>query len=76
MCFQHITNILITIYYSGSSSNTLLFCQQAIQIMHELEFKKVTLELKEKDVTLKEHKFEVKRRELALLKQKKQFLGN
>ena len=35
--------------------------------MQELEFKKAALELREKDLVLKEYKLEIKKRELALL---------
>ena len=68
MCFQYIINIFLIIYYSGLSSDTLPLRQQAIHTMHELELKKAALELREKDIALKEYKLEIKRRELALLK--------
>ena len=71
MCFQHIINIFLIIYYSGLSSDTLPLCQQAIHTMHELELKKAALELREKDIALKECELEIKRRELALLEQEK-----
>ena len=67
MCFQHITNIFLIIYYSGLSSDTLPLHQQAIHTMHELELKKAALKLREKDIALKEYKLEIKKRELALL---------
>ena len=68
MCFQHIINILLIIYYSGLFSNTLPLRQQAIYTMYELELKKAALELREKDIALKQHELEIKKRELALLK--------
>ena len=76
MCFQHVTNILLIICYSSSSSNTLPLCQQTICTMHELELKRAALELREKDLALKEREIEVKRRELALLEKERQFLSN
>ena len=62
-CYEHVTNI----YYSGSSSDTLTLRQQTVHTMHELELKKAALELREKDIALKEYKFKIKKRELALL---------
>ena len=44
--------------------------------MHELEFKKAALELREEDIALKEHKLEIGKKELDLLEWEKQFLGN
>jgi hypothetical protein len=76
MCFQHVTNMFLTIYYSGSSSDTLPLRQQAIRTMHELELKKAALELREKDLALKEREIEIKRRELALLERERQLQGN
>ena len=76
MCFQHIINILLIIYYSGLSSDTLPLRQQAIYTMHELKLKKVALKLREKDIALKERELEIKKRELALLEREKQLLDN
>ena len=44
--------------------------------MHKLELKKAAFKLREKDIALKEHKLKIKRRELALIEQEKQLLGN
>ena len=68
--------MLLTIYYSGSSSNTLTLHQQTVHTMHELKLKKAALKLKEKDLALKERKLKIKKRELALLKQERQLQGN
>ena len=35
--------------------------------MHELKIKKAALELREKDIALKEHKLKIKKKELDLL---------
>jgi hypothetical protein len=64
--------MLLIIYYSGSSSNTLPLHQQSIRTIYKLELKKAALKLKGKDLGLKERKLKIKRRELVLLEQERQ----